>query len=50
MRFAPSLMDLGFSEEEANTPKDPRSSLEFVGGEDAGLERVKYYLWETKKI
>ncbi|TNV80968.1 hypothetical protein FGO68_gene1718 [Halteria grandinella] len=50
MRFAPSLMDLGFSEEEANTPKDPRSSLEFVGGEDAGLERVKYYLWETKMI
>lgn len=39
----PSLKDLGFSEEEqtilGNTP--------FKGGEDEGLKRLHYYLWET---
>lgn len=36
----PKLEDFGFS----NYKKDKRSVLEFVGGEDAALERLKHYM------
>lgn len=39
----PSLEDFGHKKFEA----DPRGVLEFKGGESAGLQRLRYYLWES---
>ncbi len=38
----PDLDELGLSE----PPSDKRSVLDYQGGENAGMERLKYYLWE----
>jgi len=40
----PVLSDFGF--EAADTAVDERSVLDWTGGESAGLERVKEYIWE----
>merc|ERR1711871_564834 len=43
----PSLVDLGFSLEEASQAPDPRACLAFKGGETAALARVKQYFWDS---
>jgi deoxyribodipyrimidine photo-lyase len=47
LSFMPTLKDLGYTEEQiASVEKlDPRGVMEFRGGETAGLERVKDYIW-----
>ncbi len=42
----PTISDFG------HTPiiKEEKAALEFKGGETAGLERLKYYLWDSKHI
>lgn len=42
----PNLEDLGHQSYE----EDSRAVLEFEGGESAGLERLQYYLWDSKLI
>lgn len=42
----PTLEELGFS----NFEVDSRTAFPFKGGEQAGLERLKNYSWETKKL
>lgn len=42
----PSMAELGQEDFEP----DPRAVLPFRGGETAGLERLRYYLWETDFI
>ncbi|WP_430409927.1 DASH family cryptochrome [Kordia sp.] len=42
----PTLQDLGLPDFE----KDTRSAFPFKGGEKAGLERLKQYSWDTKKL
>jgi deoxyribodipyrimidine photo-lyase len=51
LSFMPTLKDLGYTEEQiASAEKlDPRSVMEFRGGETAGLARVKDYIW-TKDL
>ena len=41
-----SLDDFGYDEVQI----DSRRAIEFIGGEDAGLERVKSYLWDTQNL
>eukprot|EP00282_Hemiselmis_andersenii_P002928 CAMPEP_0114137518 /NCGR_PEP_ID=MMETSP0043_2-20121206/15816_1 /TAXON_ID=464988 /ORGANISM="Hemiselmis andersenii, Strain CCMP644" /LENGTH=488 /DNA_ID=CAMNT_0001231395 /DNA_START=198 /DNA_END=1660 /DNA_ORIENTATION=- len=45
----PTLQQLGFSEEEAKQAQtaDPRGVMSFVGGETAGLARVKEYIFDN---
>jgi deoxyribodipyrimidine photo-lyase len=47
LSFMPTLKDLGYTDEQiASAEKlDPRSVMDFRGGETAGLERVKDYIW-----
>jgi deoxyribodipyrimidine photo-lyase len=47
LSFMPSLQDLGYTEEQiaSAVKSDPRGVMEFRGGEKAGLERVKDYIW-----
>jgi deoxyribodipyrimidine photo-lyase len=42
----PTLQDFGHDE----VIPDSRMALPFEGGESAGLERLRYYLWETDHI
>ena len=42
----PSLKDLDFEEPET----DDRAVLKFIGGATAGLERLKYYLWDKELL
>lgn len=42
----PSLPDLGFD----TCARDERAAFAFKGGENEGLERLKYYLWESDHI
>lgn len=42
----PSLEDFGHS----SSPSDEREVFYFKGGETAGLQRLKDYIWETKNI
>lgn len=42
----PTLKDFGHDE----VIPDSRAALSFVGGETAGLERLRYYLWESDHI
>ena len=42
----PSLEDFGHQPFE----QDPRAVLHFKGGETAALERLQYYLWDSKSI
>lgn len=42
----PSLSDLGLGE----VKRDERSVLDFVGGETAGISRLKNYFWETDSL
>jgi deoxyribodipyrimidine photo-lyase len=42
----PKLSDLGLAEPEL----DPRSVLNFVGGETTGLARLKSYFWESDRL
>jgi deoxyribodipyrimidine photo-lyase len=51
LAFMPTLKDLGYTDEQiASCEKlDPRSVLDFKGGETAGLARVKDYIW-TKDL
>lgn len=44
------VKDLGYSKEEVEAPNDKRECYTFKGGEDAGLKRVKEYLWDTKSV
>jgi len=46
----PSLTDLGFTKDQQEKAKDPRSCLEFKGGEDEGLKRVHHYIWNLKSL
>lgn len=42
----PTLQELGYE-----IPKqDPRTAFPFCGGETSGLQRLKYYLWDTDLI
>ncbi len=41
-----SLKDLGLEPFE----KDSRSAFPWSGGEDAAMERIEHYFWETKKL
>ncbi len=45
----PTLAELGFSAEEIVEP-DPRSVLNYQGGEAAGLQRLHDYLWKSDHI
>lgn len=51
LTYMPSLQDLGYTPEQIQKANavDPRSVLEFQGGETAGLARVKEYIW-TKDL
>lgn len=42
----PGLSDFGHEDFEP----DPRSVIHFKGGETAGLERLKYYIWESENL
>jgi deoxyribodipyrimidine photo-lyase len=42
----PSLSDLGFSSFENH----PYTAFPFEGGEDAALQRIREYFWETRKL
>lgn len=42
----PTLSDFGLAE----PPYDDRAAIHFKGGETAALERLDYYLWESKAI
>lgn len=42
----PTLKELGFTEQ----PIDNRAAIQFVGGETSGLQRLNYYLFESKLI
>lgn len=42
----PSLEDLGFSDFEI----EPRTAFPFYGGSSAGMDRLQYYFWESKKL
>ncbi len=42
----PELADFGIPE----PPEDSRSPIDWQGGEDAGLDRLAYYLFETQAI
>lgn len=42
----PSLQDLGHETFET----DPRSVLDFKGGETEGLRRLQYYIWEAQHV
>ena len=42
----PSLKDLGLNE----INYDDRTAFPFKGGYNTGLERINYYLWESKKL
>ena len=48
----PGLAALGFSESEAQAAQvpDERGALRFVGGETAGLARLKHYLWDSNAL
>ena len=42
----PSLLNLGFSADDVRTAAaDARAAMPFVGGEAAGLARVREYIW-----
>ena len=43
----PKYEDFGFKKDEIKD-KDDRAALDFVGGEDAGMARLKDYLWRYK--
>lgn len=46
--FVPGWGDLPFSGTPVAPPqREPRSVLEFKGGETEGLKRLKYYLWDS---
>jgi len=42
----PCLSDLGLTA----TDKDLRTAFPFTGGTKAGMERLNYYFWDTKKL
>lgn len=42
----PTLSELGYEESES----DDRAVIPFKGGERSGLERLKYYLWDTQLL
>lgn len=42
----PTLADFGMSP----PPEDSRSAIDWRGGEDAGLDRLAYYLFETQAV
>jgi deoxyribodipyrimidine photo-lyase len=44
-----TLVDIGYQGLSEKLPHDPRGVMEFVGGETAGLARVKDYIW-TKDL
>jgi hypothetical protein len=48
----PSLTTLGFSEEEVENAciTDPHGVLSFEGGETAGLDRVRHFIWAVDGI
>jgi deoxyribodipyrimidine photo-lyase len=44
------VKDLGYDKAEVEAPKDKRECYDFRGGEDAGMKRVKEYIWDTKAV
>ncbi|ESP04181.1 hypothetical protein LOTGIDRAFT_224047 [Lottia gigantea] len=42
----PTCEDLGVE----NVPQDSRTAFPYSGGETSGLDRIKYYFWETDKV
>jgi len=44
------VKDLGYNKEEIEAPNDKRECYQFKGGEDAGLKRVKEYIWDSKSV
>lgn len=42
----PTLKELGYD----STGLDERAVMPFIGGETAGLERLKYYLWDSQLV
>lgn len=44
------VKDLGYDKAEVEAPKDKRECYDFRGGEDAGMKRVKEYIWESKAV
>ena len=45
VKYLPTFDEFGFKEEEF-IDADDRAALPFIGGEDAGLARLKDYIWE----
>jgi len=39
----PDLKEFGFNDDYIK--KDPRSSLQFIGGENEGMKRLNDYIW-----
>jgi len=52
LKFMPSLADLGFEEDEviAATFDDPRSVLNFCGGEEQAKARVQTWIWDDDHL
>jgi deoxyribodipyrimidine photo-lyase len=44
------VKDLGYSKEEIDRVVDKRACYDFKGGEDAGLRRVKEYIWDSQAV
>ena len=50
-KFMPDLVkDFGYEKDQVEAPKDKRECYDFRGGEDAGLKRVKEYIWGTMAV
>jgi len=50
LNFEPAWSDLPYTEDVPEPPPHPGSVLEFRGGEDAGLERLRYYMRDTDLV
>ncbi|CAG9466946.1 unnamed protein product [Pedinophyceae sp. YPF-701] len=48
--FEPGWRDIPFTSETDEPTFDRRGVLDFQGGETAALERLKYYLWDSKLL
>lgn len=44
--YMPTLQDIGFTDVEASAPPDQRGVMQFTGGEDAALARVRQWMFE----
>jgi deoxyribodipyrimidine photo-lyase len=44
------VKDLGYSKDEIEREFDKRACFDFKGGEDAGLRRVKEFIWDSQAL